>query len=362
MYPSSLPLEGKTVLITGGTGSLGKVLTRRLLSEELGRPRCVMILSRDEAKQHFMRLAFMNREVSTDEVIYNNFKRILQFRLGDIRNYGDVCTAMRDADVVINAAALKQVPNCEYFPEQTVQTNCVGPMNIIRAIREHDYHVETVVGISTDKACKPVNVMGMTKAIHERIITSANVLSPGTRFICVRYGNVMASRGSVIPLFHEQIANGGPVTLTVPHMTRFLMTLDQAVDTVFNAILHALPGETYIPCAPAATIEDLAKALVGNRPIRIKTVGIRPGEKLHEILVSEEEAPLTVRRGDYYAIGCMLPELAHEREGATLTGEFSSADATVGLAETSRLLFKHKMHFGQTESSPNLELFEQAAA
>jgi FlaA1/EpsC-like NDP-sugar epimerase len=362
MSSTAQPLEDKTILITGGTGSLGKVLTRRLLSEELGRPRRVIVLSRDEAKQHFMRLAFMNRAVSTDEVIYDNFKRILEFRLGDIRNYADVCTAVRDAQVIVNAAALKQVPNCEYFPDQAVLTNCIGPMNIVRAVREHGKDVETVVGISTDKACKPVNAMGMSKALHERILTSANVLSPNTRFICVRYGNVMASRGSVIPLFHDQIRNGGPVTLTVPHMTRFLMTLDQAVDTVFNAILYAKPGETYIPCAPSATVEDLAKALIGNRRIPIKVIGIRPGEKLHEILISEEEAPFTVRRGNYYAISSMLPELLHEREGETLTGEYSSADATVSLEETSRLLYKHKMHLGQTDDTPNVELFEKAAA
>ena len=223
-------LAGKRLLITGGTGSLGKVLVRRILTGELGVPQKVIVLSRDEAKQHDMRVSYLHKTVTTDEVIYRNFLNTLEFRIGDVRNYADVAGAIRDCDIVINAAALKQVPSCEYFPEQAVMTNCLGPINIVRAIREHGFPVETVVGISTDKACKPVNVMGMTKSLHERIFISANVLSPDTRFICSRYGNVLASRGSVIPLFHQQIEQGGPVTVTVPEMTRFLMSLDEAVD------------------------------------------------------------------------------------------------------------------------------------
>ena len=233
--------EGKRILITGGTGSLGQVLTRRILGGERGAPRKVVVLSRDEAKQHAMRLSYLHQEATTDEVIYQNFMRALEFRIGDVRDYGDVCSAVRDADIVVNAAALKQVPTCEYFPEQAVLTNCIGPMNIVRAIREHAYPVETVVGVSTDKACKPVSVMGMTKAVQERVFVSANILSPGTRFVCVRYGNVLASRGSVIPLFHEQIRRGGPVTVTRPEMSRFLLSLDLAVDTVLEALEQFLP-------------------------------------------------------------------------------------------------------------------------
>ena len=209
-----LPLDNKRVLITGGTGSLGKVLVRRLLCEELGRPRQIIVFSRDEAKQHFMRLEYMNRGQATDEVIYRNFEAILAFRIGDVRDYHSVAAALSNVDVVFNAAALKQVPTCEYFPFEAVQTNIGGPENIVRAIREHHLAVETVIGISTDKACKPVNVMGMTKAIQERVFISANLDLPHTRFICARYGNVLASRGSVIPLFHDQIGRGGPVTLT----------------------------------------------------------------------------------------------------------------------------------------------------
>ena len=201
--------DGKRILVTGGTGSMGKTFVKRVLSGEHGTPEKVIVFSRDEGKQHYMRLDYLHKKVCTDEVVYNNFKNVLEFRIGDVRDYGSVCSAVKDVDIVINAAALKQVPACEYFPTQAVMTNCLGAANIVRAISENDYNVETVVGISTDKAAKPVNVMGMTKAVQERIFTSANVLNKKTKFVCVRYGNVLASRGSVIPLFHEQIRNGG---------------------------------------------------------------------------------------------------------------------------------------------------------
>ena len=289
-------LSNKTILVTGGTGSLGKVLIRRLLSGEMGTPRKIIILSRDEAKQHEMRLSYLNSKASTDEIIYNNFKRLLEFRIGDVRDFHSVSSALQGVDVVFNAAALKQVPSCEYFPYEAVRTNISGPENIVRAIRELKIPVETVVGISTDKACKPVNVMGMTKALQERIFITANLDCPHTRFICVRYGNVLASRGSVIPLFHEQILAGGPVTITTPDMTRFLLSLDQAVDTIFAALRGAKRGETYIPRVPSSKVTDIAQALIGDRKIKMVITGIRPGEKIHEILVSEEEltGPLNV--------------------------------------------------------------------
>lgn len=350
-------LQDKRILVTGGTGSLGKVLVRRLLSGELGTPQKVIVLSRDEGKQHDMRMAYLHQTVSTDEVIYRNFQQALEFRIGDVRDYGDVCSAIKGADIVINAAALKQVPTCEYFPEQAVLTNCMGAMNIVRAIRNHGYAVETVVGISTDKAAKPVNVMGMTKAIQERIFISANVLNPDTRFICVRYGNVLASRGSVIPLFHDQIANGGPVTVTVPEMTRFLLTLHQAVDTVFAALRTAKRGETLVPDAPAATVINLAKALIGELDIEIKVTGIRPGEKMHEIMISDEECPFTVRRGDYYAIRPMLPELTDEDAVApALQKEFSSDDRVMSLAETTALLSEYRLLPEMIQTSEGGEL------
>jgi FlaA1/EpsC-like NDP-sugar epimerase len=347
-----MDVTGKRILVTGGTGSLGKVLVRRLLGGQVGRPAKVIVLSRDEAKQHEMRLEYQQRRVGTDEVIFHNFSQLLEFRIGDVRSYSDVFSAMAGADIVVNAAALKQVPTCEYFPEQAVLTNCLGATNIVRAIGEGRLPVEVVVGVSTDKACKPVNVMGMSKAVAERIFTAANVLNDRTRFVCVRYGNVMASRGSVLPLFHQQIRNGGPVTITAPSMTRFLMTLDHAVDTVFEAIAGARPGEIVIPVAPSAVVIDIARALIGDRGTPIAITGIRPGEKEHEILVSDEECRHTYRRGaDYYAIAPMLPELADRRPpgDAPLLREYSSADAPVGLDEAAALLRRNRLMLDQVD-------------
>lgn len=337
-------LENKRVLITGGTGSLGKALVRRLLAGELGTPRKIIVFSRDEAKQHAMRVEYMNKANATDEVIYQNFREKLEFRIGDVRDFHSMASALTEADVVFNAAALKQVPACEYSPYQAVMTNVLGPENIVRAIQEHKLPIETVVGISTDKACKPVNVMGMTKAIQERVLIQANMRCHNTRFICVRYGNVLASRGSVIPFFHEQIRTGGPVMITTPDMTRFLLSLNQAVDTVFGAVREAKRGETYIPRVPSARVKDIAAVLIGGRPIQTVVTGIRPGEKVHEILVSEEECHRTVDRGDYFAILPILPEV--RVDGAiipALQGEYSSADNVMSQADLADLLARHQL-------------------
>ena len=332
-------VEGKRVLVTGGTGSLGQAMVRRLLGGEMGRPAQVVVFSRDEAKQHYMRLSYMKREASTDEVIYRNYQELLSFRIGDMRDYSSVVQATMEADVVIHAAALKQVPTCEYFPSQAVHTNVGGVQNLVRAIRESQNSVEVVVGISTDKACKPINVMGMTKALMERHLVEANLHRPETRFVCVRYGNVIASRGSVVPLFLHQIAQGGPVTVTLAEMTRFLLGLDQAVDTVFGAIRASLPGETYIPTIPAVRVVDVAQVLIGDRKIGIEYMGIRPGEKIHEIMISEEECYRTIRRDDYYVIRPMLPELsADTEEGPALTAEYSSSDLTMDSVGVRELL------------------------
>jgi len=340
--------DNKVIVITGGTGSLGKVLTRRLLQKELGSPEKIIIFSRDEAKQHAMRVQYQNKRNATDEVIYDNFARLIEFRIGDIRDYHSVCAVLREADIVINAAALKQVPSCEYFPFEAVQTNVIGPENIIRAIRENNFSIETVVGVSTDKACKPVNAMGISKALQERIFIAANVTLPQTRFICVRYGNVLASRGSVIPLFHEQIKHGGPLTITTKEMTRFLLPLESAVDTIFAVLQGAKPGEIFIPKIPAALIEDVAKALMGDRKIAINYTGIRPGEKVHEIMISEEEAWRTYDRGNYYAIKPMLPELVvAEPSLQALLKEYSSGDSLMTFEETVALLLKHHLMVGQ---------------
>ncbi|MFC1504991.1 polysaccharide biosynthesis protein [Thermodesulfobacteriota bacterium] len=331
--------QNKTIVITGGTGSLGKVLTRRLLSGKEGTPAKIIIFSRDEAKQHFMRVEYEHNRHVTDEVIYHNFSRLLEFRLGDVRDYHAMCAVLQNADMVINAAALKQVPSCEYFPFQAVMTNISGAENIVRVIREHNLKVESVVGVSTDKACKPVNVMGMTKSIQERIFIAANLTVPDTRFICTRYGNVLASRGSVIPLFHDQIKQGGPVTVTTCDMTRFLLPLEHAVDTIIAALEMGSSGDTFVPKVPAARIMDVAQALIGNRKIAIEITGIRPGEKIHEIMVSDEEAWHTFENGDYYVIKPMLPELLQkESDGKPLPGAYSSADTVMNLEETRAML------------------------
>lgn len=350
------PLDNKRILITGGTGSLGKVLVRRLLTGEMGNPQKVIVFSRDEAKQHFMRVEYMHKRVVTDEVIYQHLDEILQFRIGDVRDFHSVSGALQDVDVVFNAAALKQVPTCEYYPFQAVMTNIGGPENIVRAIEEQHLPIETVVGISTDKACKPVNVMGMTKAIQERVFIQANIRCRDTRFVCVRYGNVLASRGSVIPLFHEQIGHGGPVTITTTDMTRFLLSLDQAVDTIFAAVSTGNRGETYIPRVPAARVVDIAKALIGERDIPITVTGIRPGEKIHEILISEEECHRAVDRGNFYAIQPILPELRDGRKIVpALTGEYSSGDNVMDYDHVVELLNRQELMVGQV-SLENQEL------
>ena len=337
-------LDDKRVLITGGTGSLGQILVHRLLKGDLGNPRKIIVFSRDEAKQHAMRVEYLHRRSATDEVIYRNFEQLLEFRIGDVRDFHSVSAVLSDADVVLNAAALKQVPTCEYYPYEAVQTNVGGPENIVRAIREHHLPVQVVVGISTDKACKPVNVMGMTKAIQERVFIRANIDCPETRFVCVRYGNVLASRGSVIPLFHEQIRSGGPVTITTPEMTRFLLSLDQAVDTVFSALKEAKRGETYIPRIPSAKMIDVASVLINDRPVKTVFTGIRPGEKTHEILVSEEERYRTVERGTFYAILPILPELRRSEEVVQpLEDEYSSAHHVMDRPGVETLLRTHRL-------------------
>lgn len=336
--------EGKRILITGGTGSLGKTLVRRLLRGEMGRPAKIIVFSRDEAKQYFMRLDYENRRAATDEITYRNFEKLLEFRIGDVRDFGSVAAVLCSADIVIHAAAMKQVPACEYFPSEAVRTNILGAENIVRAIQEHTLLVETVIGVSTDKACKPVNTMGMTKALQERIFIQGNLRCPGTRFVCVRYGNVLASRGSVIPLFHDQIRNGGPVTITTPEMTRFLISLDDAVDTVIAAFARARPGEIFVPRAPSARIVDVAEALIGDRPIETRLTGIRPGEKIHEIMVSDEEAARTVARGDWYAILPMLPELrADKSDEPPLLKEYSSEDCGLSPEGTRDLLKRNRL-------------------
>lgn len=339
--------RNKRILITGGTGSLGQQLVKRILSFEEGRPKKVIIFSRDEAKQHQMRLEYKHRSVATDEVIYEKANEILEFMIGDIRNPEAVHGALKDVDIVINAAALKQVPTCEYFPMEAVSTNILGANNIVNVISKYKLPIETVVGVSTDKACKPVNIMGMTKSIQERILIEANLKNRNTRFICVRYGNVLISRGSVIPLFIYQINAGGPITITDPVMTRFFMSLDHAVSTIFDAIKFAKKGETYIPKVRSGRIVDIADALIGDRNIKKKFTNIRPGEKMHEILISEEEIWRTVPKGRYFVIQPTLPELriAKNSKNQHLKKEYSSADDPMTKKEVYALLKENGLLF-----------------
>jgi FlaA1/EpsC-like NDP-sugar epimerase len=326
--------QNKTVLITGGTGSLGKNLIQKIMMGDLGEPKKVIVLSRDEDKQYLMKLEWKNLTATTHEIFYHNYEESLDFRIGDVRDYESMVINIKDADIVIHAAALKQIPVCEYFPYESIKTNVLGIQNIIRAIRENENHVQTVVAISTDKACKPVNVYGMCKALQERMAIEANLRCPNTKFMCTRYGNVAASRGSVIPLFKNQITSGRAVTITTREMTRFLLTLDTACNTIFDAIRIGDAGDIYIPDAPSANIVDLAEVMSeiynGHKNVDIEYTGIRPGEKIHEILVSEEEMARTIKNGDYYVVRPILPEIGSYRlDTPILTEELSSANAVM---------------------------------
>ncbi len=304
-------IEGRRVLITGGSGTLGKALVRRLLEQS---PDSITVLSRGEELQDQLR-----KSIGDDR---------LRFRIGDVRDYHTVAAVLRGADVVFHAAALKQIPACESNPREAIETNIGGTANIVRAICDFGFPVEAVVGISTDKACRPVNVYGMTKAAQERLFVQANMESM-TRFVTVRYGNVLASRGSVIPLFAEQIRTGRPITITTEEMTRFFLSVDEAVDAALATLEHALPGEVYVPRLGSARIVDLARMMIGDENIPIVVTGMRPGEKVHELLVSAEESERTVRTtANYWAIRPMLEGFPTDgRAPAFAAGsEFSSAD------------------------------------
>ncbi|MDR3399323.1 MAG: polysaccharide biosynthesis protein [Pandoraea sp.] len=283
----------KALLITGGTGSFGNAVLRRFLDSDL---REIRIFSRDEKKQDDMRKK------------YNNPK--LKFYLGDVRDYQSVMNAVRGVDYIYHAAALKQVPSCEFHPLEAVKTNVLGTENVLEAAV--NCGVERVVVLSTDKAVYPINAMGTSKAMMEKVAVAKSRTSNGTVINVTRYGNVMCSRGSVIPLFTNQIRAGQPITITDPAMTRFMMTLDDAVDLVFFAFEHGKPGEIFVQKAPAATIEVLAKALtdmlgVPNHPINV--IGTRHGEKLFEVLLSREEMVAAEDLDGYYRVPPDLRDL-----------------------------------------------------
>ena len=293
------PLLDKTVLLTGGTGSFGQVMLRRLLALS---PREIRIFSRDEEKQWATA-----HQLGIPEIGGRN--DTVHFWVGDVRNPRAVDAAMKDVDIVFSAAALKQVPRCEHFVFEAVQTNIIGAQHVIDAAVANG--VDRVVMISTDKAAKPINAMGMTKAVQEKIAASAawRAQGSGTRIACVRYGNVLSSRGSVVPLFQRQLAMGQRLTVTDPTMTRFLLTLEDAVDLVLFATENAHGGEVFVHEAPAASVATIAEAVALQNGVApdYNVVGIRPGEKMHEVLVTEEEALRAVRAGDQYF--AVLPSL-----------------------------------------------------
>ena len=282
-------MEGKNILITGGTGSFGHQIVSQLLKFQ---PNKIVVFSRDEKKQYDMQ---------------NEFKEnldILEFIIGDVRDYTSIYDATKNIDIVYHAAALKQVPNSENHPFEAVKTNVIGAENVRRAAIENE--VEVVVAVSTDKAVKPINVMGMTKAIQERLMLNPTNGKWDTKFICVRYGNVIGSRGSVIPFFKERIEKGEFLPITNYEMTRFLLRLEEAIDLVFKATIEGETGQLFVKMMPACYVINLAKVMgkvmTGKDDYPIKEVGIRPGEKIHEVLVSEEEMRRAVETEEHYVI------------------------------------------------------------
>jgi UDP-glucose 4-epimerase len=302
--------KDKILLITGGTGSFGNAVVKHFLHSDFAE---VRVFSRDENKQEDMRIAFKNDK--------------LKFYIGDVREYDSVHDALRGVDYVFHAAALKQVPSCEFYPMEAVRTNVIGAENVMRAAIANG--VQRCVALSTDKAVYPINAMGLSKALMEKVlIAKARLYEPGKAVLCAtRYGNVMASRGSVIPLFVNQLQEGRPLTITDPSMTRFLMSLEQSVDLVLYAFTHARPGDIFVQKAPASTLGDLAQALrelirPGNE---IKIIGTRHGEKVYESLVSREEIARADDLGDYYRIPADSRDLNYNKyfvEGETKISQF----------------------------------------
>ena len=283
--------KDKTLLITGGTGSFGNAVLNRFLKTDIGE---IRIFSRDEKKQDDMRHEFQAKMPEVAEKI--------KFYIGDVRDLASVKNAMHGVDYIFHAAALKQVPSCEFFPMEAVRTNVMGTDNVLTAAI--DEGVKSVICLSTDKAAYPVNAMGITKALEERVAVAKSRNTTKTKICCTRYGNVMCSRGSVIPLWIDQIKQGNPITITEPKMTRFIMSLDEAVDLVLFAFENGVNGDILVQKAPACTIETLAKAVTGlfNPDTEIKVIGIRHGEKLYETLLTNEECTSAVDMGEFYRV------------------------------------------------------------
>ena len=295
--------NGSTLLITGGTGSFGSTVLKHFLSSDIGE---IRIFSRDEKKQDWMRHSL--------QANYPEHAGKVKFYIGDVRNKSTLKYAMKGVDYVFHAAALKQVPSCEFFPMEAVKTNVMGTDNTLDAAI--DAGVKCVICLSTDKAAYPINAMGITKAIEEKIAVAKSRLSGDTKICCTRYGNVMCSRGSVIPLWIDQIRKGNPITLTEPKMTRFIMSLEEAVDLVLFAFEHGKNGDILVQKAPACTIQTQAEAvceLFGGKKEEIKVIGIRHGEKMYETLLTKEEAAKAIDMGNFYAVPADNRDLNYDK-------------------------------------------------
>lgn len=300
-------LKNKTLLITGGTGSFGNAVLKKFLNSDLKE---IRIFSRDEKKQHDMRVELQNNKI--------------KFYIGDIRDFDSINSALNNVDYVFHAAALKQVPSCEFYPIEAVKTNILGTENVLNASINNK--VEKVICLSTDKAVYPINAMGISKAMMEKVMVAKSRISNNTILVGTRYGNVMASRGSVIPLFYDQIKANEAITITNPDMTRFMMTLDDAVDLVLYAFENGKPGDIFVQKSPASTIGDLAKALVKiyKSKVDIKIIGTRHAEKLYETLLSKEELLLSEDLGNYYRISADVRDLNYNKyftEGFKMTND-----------------------------------------
>lgn len=326
-----MTFQGKTLLITGGTGSFGNAVLNRFLATDIAE---IRVFSRDEKKQDDMRHEFQAKLPEAAGKI--------KFYIGDVRDLASVKSAMVGVDYVFHAAALKQVPSCEFFPMEAVRTNVIGTDNVLTAAIEAG--VESVICLSTDKAAYPINAMGITKALEEKVAVAKSRTSGQTRICCTRYGNVMCSRGSVIPLWIDQIRNGQPVTVTEPAMTRFIMSLEEAVDLVLFAFEHGQNGDLFIQKAPACTIQTQAEAvceLFGGKKEDIRVIGIRHGEKLYETLLTNEECAKAEDMGNFYRVPADNRSLNYDKyfsEGdeqrSTLT-EFNSNNTRIlNVAET----------------------------
>ena len=295
--------KDKTLLISGGTGSFGNAVLKRFLRTDIGE---IRIFSRDEKKQDDMRHEYQAK--------YPDVAHKIKFYIGDVRSLESCRSAIPGTDFIFHAAALKQVPSCEFFPMEAVRTNVIGTDNVLTAAIEAK--VKAVICLSTDKAAYPINAMGITKAIEEKVAVAKSRYSGDTKICCTRYGNVMCSRGSVIPLWIDQIRSGNPITLTEPSMTRFIMSLDEAVDLVLFAFEHGQSGDIFVQKAPACTIQTQAEAvceLFGGKKEDIKVIGIRHGEKMYETLLTKEECAKAVDMGDFYRVPADNRDLNYDK-------------------------------------------------